>query len=60
LEIVKNTQAHLQERNGELQDWKSLCLSRNVNNVGPQKAFNVVAICLPSHGNFEEQCVFDM
>ncbi len=54
LQIVKNTQAHLQERNGELQDWKSLCLSRNINNVGPQKTFNVVAIWFSSHGNFEE------
>jgi hypothetical protein len=29
------------------------CLPRNISNVGPQKALNVVAIWLSSHGSFE-------
>jgi hypothetical protein len=46
----------VQEKNGELQDQKSSCLLRSINNVGPQKAFNVVAILLlPSHGHFEKE-----
>jgi hypothetical protein len=34
LQTVKNTWTNLQERNGELQDWESSCLSRSISNVG--------------------------
>ncbi len=51
--LCHKPQTQLQKRKGELH-WKSLCLSRNINNVGPQKAFNVVTIWLSSHGSFEK------
>jgi hypothetical protein len=32
----------------------TIFFSRSISNVSPQKAFNVIAILIPSHENFEE------